>query len=275
MSAEIYFQTMATIASTLPDVPAAVVESQMQTFQLFIGLCGDEYRERAAKLLEDAANRCSDEDRKLFLIRAAGLVEAGQPVAAVPEIPRATAEDWERMKQADPTLAGPTLLHLTPWDMFPGLAVRIGTTFTARGDTFTEGEILHFKELNFLPYHDGYTFQFEERNLYLCGLEPDDQMVLENCGNRYFEPLPTLDCLRACFDLIHQQWNRTSRRELDGRRSILEELKRCGAWLKDPQGPPPFCVHGQAAREAFQDPEDQGLGFKIAFLFIGIQNISR
>lgn len=276
MSAEIYFQTMETIAATLPDVPGASVESQMQAFQMFMGLCGEPYRDRAAALLEDAARRCLDDDRKNMLSAAAKLIASGWPIAETPEVPRATAEDWEAMKQADPSLAGPRLLHLTPWDMFPGLAVRIGTTFTARGDTFSEGEILHFRKLDFLPYHEGYTFHFDERTLYLGGLEPDDAPVLANCGNQYFEPYPTLECLRNACKLVHQQWNAADRTELEAYRSIREELIRCDRWLKNPEGPPPYCMMSTAALESFENAEgpDEGLGFKIAFLFIGIANVS-
>ena len=274
MSAEIYFQTMEAIASTLPDVPAEVVASQMQTFQMFIGLCGEEYRDRAAALLQSAADRCSDEDRKLFLTSAAKLVGAGVPVAEAPEVPRATIEDWEAMKQADPSLAGPTLLHLTPWDMFPGLAVRIGKTFTARGDTFSEGEILHFRNLDFLPYHDGYTLNFRERSIYLCGLDPVDAPVLENAGNQYFEPYPSLECLKSCCALVSSQWRAADRSELEGARSIEEEIHRCAHWLasKGDRGLAPFCVMGQAALELFRNAEgpDEGLGFRLVFLFVGV-----
>lgn len=259
MSAEIYFQTMETIAQTLPDVPDETLPSQMQTFQMFMGLCGEPYRDRAAALLSSAAGRSSGEQRKNLLANAAKLLASGWPIEQTPEIPRATE-------------AGPRLLHLTPWDMFPGLAVRIGTTFTARGDTFSEGEILHFRRLDFLPYHEGYTFNFEEKNIYLCGLQPADAPALENCGNQYFEPYPSLRCLKSCLNLVQSQWRGADRSRIEGGRSIEEEIGRCARWLAAPEGPAPLCTTGQTAMEQFHDAEgnDEGLGFRLAFLFVGV-----
>jgi|SRR5579883_134270 len=274
MSAEIYLQTMEIIARSLPDVSDGTLESQLQTFQLFIGLCGEEHRGRAAALLKDAAARSRDVPRKASLEQAAERVAAGIPLAEPPVVRTATEADWAAMKKADPSLAGPPLLHLTPWDMFPGLVVRIGTTFTARGDTFSAGELLRFRELNFLPGHEGYTLRFEERTIYLCGLDPADAPVLDNAGNQYFEPYPTVECLKACCKLARKQWRRVDRSEIDGGRAIGEELGRCWRWLKaeGDRGPAPFCSMGENAMEMFDGAEgaDEGLGFRLAFLFTGI-----
>jgi hypothetical protein len=272
MSAEIYFQTLEIIAQTLHEVPDEVLESQLQSFQMFVNLCGNDYRERSVQLLRDASAR-AEGARQALLSEAAEKLAAGSLIAETPVAPTATLEDWERMKAADPSLAGPKLLHLTPWDMFPGLAVRIGTTFTARGDTFYEGEILHFKSLDFLPYHEGYTLHFEERTMYLCGLDPADDDPLANSGNRYFEPHPSMRCLRATAALVWKQWFAADRSEVEGSRSIEEEIRACVHWLKA-GGRPPFCMMSAAAQEAFAQAEgpDEGLGFRIAFLFVGVGN---
>ena len=50
---------------------------------------------------------------------------------------------------------------------------------------FRHGEILTFMEVNFLPYHGGYTVVFKEKNLYLQEQENAD--ILEALGH-YLSP---------------------------------------------------------------------------------------
>ena len=52
---------------------------------------------------------------------------------------------------------------------------------------FREGEILTFVELNFLPYHGGYTVVFRERKLYLQ--EEVNTKILDSFGE-FFSPIP-------------------------------------------------------------------------------------
>ena len=64
-------QTMENIARTLPDVPADVVPSQLETFEMLAGLVGSYCREPAARLLGQAAERCADQPRREQILRMA------------------------------------------------------------------------------------------------------------------------------------------------------------------------------------------------------------
>lgn len=65
------------------------------------------------------------------------------------------------------------------YGMQPGQTYKIKQTFTDYyGNTFTQGEILHFKERHFLPYDGGHTIVFEERSMYLQ--EERNQAILDH-----------------------------------------------------------------------------------------------
>ena len=56
----------------------------------------------------------------------------------------------------------------TVYLLVPGAEYRVMQTFTDYyNNQFQSGELLHFKERHFLPYHGGHTIIFHERSLYL------------------------------------------------------------------------------------------------------------
>ena len=70
-------------------------------------------------------------------------------------------------------------LEGTVYGLIPGRQYRVIKPFIDyRGNTFERDELLRFKERHFLPYDDGHTVIFEERNLFLQ--EQTNQTILEN-----------------------------------------------------------------------------------------------
>jgi hypothetical protein len=53
------------------------------------------------------------------------------------------------------------------------------------GNSFKQGEVLHFRERHFLPYHGGYTIIFDEQSLYLQ--EEINKEILENFSEYILE----------------------------------------------------------------------------------------
>jgi hypothetical protein len=51
---------------------------------------------------------------------------------------------------------------------------------------FTQGEVLTFVEVHFLPYHGGYTVIFQERNLYL---QEEANANILDCLADYLRPV--------------------------------------------------------------------------------------
>src|SRR5258708_5926276 len=287
-----YWDSLALVSGHLHDVPPEVVESQLVTFDMFIELEGDGCRAHAAQLLGEAASRCLESSRRERLLRAAESVLKKEPCAVTEEgLTHAQAaaaqtislEEWE--KQKDSTLqepkGPPPIPHFGVWDLFPGLAVRIGRTFKdCFGQKLSEGEILHFLKLDYLPYHGGYTLKFQEKEIRLAETAPDieNDLIIENEGNSYFQPIPNRDSLLACYQLIHQQWNflrvgSTVEHAVEMRAEIDASVR----WLKakgDP-GPVPVCVTAPWAVEAFPHMEARttNLALRITFLFAGIANL--
>lgn len=57
---------------------------------------------------------------------------------------------------------------VTIYGLKPGQPYHVIQSFTdTYGNSFAQGETLHFKQRHFLPYEGGHTLVFEERSLYL------------------------------------------------------------------------------------------------------------
>ena len=63
----------------------------------------------------------------------------------------------------------------TIYGLIPGAAYRVVQSFTdCYGNEFQSGEVLHFRERHFLPYHGGHTIVFEGKPLYLQESENEE-----------------------------------------------------------------------------------------------------
>jgi hypothetical protein len=78
-------EPLASIAKTLPTLPADTVESTLLTFDTLVHFGEPGTRPEAAGFLRDAAGQCSDPSRKERLMRAADTLIAGEPLALTPE----------------------------------------------------------------------------------------------------------------------------------------------------------------------------------------------
>lgn len=284
-----YWNSLELVSTHLHDVPPEVVESQLVTFDMFIGLEGDGCRTHAAQLLQEAATRCSETSRRERLLRAAEAVLKKEPCAVTEEgLTQAQAaaaqtmslEEWEKQKgKASQEPAGPPPIpQFGFWDLFPGLTVRIARTFKdCFGEESHEGDILHFLKRDFLPYHGGITLTFREKEIRLAETAPDieNDLIIANEGNSYFQPIPNRESLLACWQLIRQQWNflRVGS-AVEHAAEIRAEIDACVCWLKakGDRGPAPVCVTAPWAVEAFPPMEARttNLAFRITFLFAGI-----
>src|SRR5712692_4938865 len=186
---------MESIAQTLCDVPDDSVESQLATFDMLAGL-GDN-RPGAARLLREAAGRCSDPQRRERVLRAAGAVALGEPCTLneqeltwkqAAEANAITLEEWQEQEAAEQAALlapdPPPMPHLGLWDMFPGMAVRVAQTFRDHdGQEVRAGEILRFVSIDYMAYHGGYTIDFAEKQVRLCELVSANGPTIENEGN--------------------------------------------------------------------------------------------
>lgn len=262
-----FFGSLEAIARVLPDVPDDVVENQLVTIDMFMGLIGEGWREPAAALLRDAAGRCAEPWRQERVLRAAEAVAKGESCALTPE-----GRTWRQAAEAGP--APGAMPPMSRSDMFPGLVVRIGQTFRDYdGEEIPAGQILHFLRRDYFPYDDGHTLTFRERTIRLSGNVPAQDLVIENAGNAWFEPVPDIESLQSCWELIDQQWSGLDTSGIEHAAEIRAEIDECGAWLRTPEnrGPAPLCVTAPWAAAFSQGRTTYNLGFRIAFLFAGVR----
>jgi hypothetical protein len=269
-TAQEIFGSMENIASMLlPHFSDDIVESQLATFDMFLGLMGGDWRDRTAGLLRHVAGLCSELSRKERLLQAAGCVAKGEPCA------RTAAAQANTPETPLPQLA-PEMPPLGLRDLFSRQTVRIGESFVdGRGQTIKAGEILQFELLDYLPGDGSFTIQFAETQVRLSERNPDDARVIANEGNRYFEPVPNPRSLKRCAGLIGREWRQLNLVGVSHADEIADEIDRCRAWLKSTgdRGPAPLCVTAPLAQAAFPGNSGKldGLAWRITFLFAGIQ----
>jgi len=265
---------MENVAHNLPDVPADVVESQLEAFQMLAGVVGSYCWEPAARLLGQAAARCADEKRRDQILRAAEALaarpdDAGgrqtpepEPVALRDSTPRATTSP----------VAMP---EVGVWHFVAGMTLRVVRGFTDYdGQPVVAGELLHFRKGSYFHHDDGHTLTFLERVIRLSGNVPDGREVIDNSGNSYFEPLPEPEALSGCLKAIDEQWTALGLGKSETEAAIRAEIEECRRWLArpEPRGPAPACSTGTYAGVLFPDQGGTlGLARLITFLFAGIR----
>lgn len=273
------------VADHLHEVPDEVLESQLVTYDMFIGLSAVPCRQPAARLLRIAAAHCTDAQRRDRLIRASEDVEKSVPCAVTEQgltwnqaAEASTITKTESQKQMAPEQSEfASLPHLSLWDMFPGMTVRIGTTFRDYdGTEHKAGEVLHFRKRDYFAKEGGFTLAFAEKEIRLSDLVPENAPMVENQGNAYFKPVADLESLRACWQRIHEQWNWIDKSSIPHAAGIGAELKACSRWLKQKteRGPAPVCVTPFLTPEAFPGVRPTtavSLAYTINFLFAGIR----
>ena len=275
------------VADHLHEVPDEVLESQLVTYDMLIGLSAVPCRQPASQLLRAAAARCSDDSRRDRLVRASEDVEKGVPCAVTEQnltwnqaAEASTVTEIEPQKQMAPEQSEfASIPHLSLWDMFLGMTVRIGTTFRDYdGTEHKAGEVLHFLKREYFAKEGGFTLTFAEKDVRLSDLVPENGPMVENEGNAYFEPVADMESLRACWRRIHEQWNWIDKSSVPHAAEIGAELEACSRWLKKKaeRGPAPVCVTPRLTPESFPGVGPTtavSLAFTINFLFAGIRSM--
>lgn len=266
---------MESIARTLPDVPEDTVESQLVTFDMFINLVGDYCREPAAKLLREAAARCPGDFHRERIVRAAEEVAAGRPCAFTTEGLTAAEAAKASTVSIDAESAYSPLRHVTVWDLFPGIVIRVMQDFEDFDrERIDAGELLHLVEKSYFAYDGGHTLTFAEKVIRLAEIDPATEPVIQNEGNAYFEPAPELDSLRRCWQWLDQHWDLYDLTGVEEAPAIRAEIDSCGQWLNrdEPRGAPPQCITGAFAEVALPNyGTTGGIAPRIAYLFAGMR----
>jgi hypothetical protein len=169
-------------------------------------------------------------------------------------------------------MRAPLLPHFRVWDFFPGLVLRIAQDFADfDGAKHAAGEVLHFLEKSYFPYDGGHTLTFREKVIRLAEIAPQNEPVIENAGNAFFEPVTNRECLLACLRWIDEEWPLSGAQGIDAE-AIGVGIQRCRLWLEKPSGPPPVCNTAEIAMSLFnQRGRMAGLGQRIALLVEGVR----
>jgi hypothetical protein len=259
---------MEAMGRTLPDVPDDVLESQLVTFDMFVKLEGAACRPAAAELLRGAAKRCAQDWRRDRLVQAADAVAAGQPCAHTPDGLTAV-----QAAAASTARAAVALPPMSVWDFFPGQAVRVVQSFKDFDDQeISAGQTLRLVSKNYFSYDDGHTLTFDGKQIRLSGNVPEEAPIIDNAAAAYFEPVPDLASLLACWKLIDERWGQIDATALDHAGLVKSDIDACGRWLQKSgdRGPAPVC---ESARFALSYPHDvTNLGWRVAYLFTAIRH---
>ena len=267
------------------------------TFDALTSVADEAVRPIAAQLLRKAAEACDDLARWKRLLRAAEAIAAGKPCAittaglaarqpaavqtaaqaksdeppAPPGEETASHEDdgWPRMEEAPPPLP-----HLGVRHFFPELVVRVGRDFEdALGRPVCEGDVL--KLLRAERAGGGYLLTFLECNIRLSAAHRD---IIENAGNAWFQPVPSVACLEDLGDAIDVRLSEAAGQDSDGDyddlrieriNSIRGDCAMCRDWLaRSHSGPVPQPESGPLAGKVFGRTSD--LAVWIPLFFAGV-----
>ena len=259
------------IAEILGASNERVVENHLFDLEVRLSVGGADQRSAAAQRLRETAPKCQYAARADRLRSAADAIEANQSVArneqglTLAEAKQAstiTAEEYAMIAPYWPTDKPPDIPHLSAWDMFPGLVVRMA------------GELLRFRELDHFAKEDGYTITFDKKTIHLCGLVEADGPMIENSRNQFFEPVPSVESLKACLVSIEALWRTLDLRMKWQAPIVRGELDACGRWLaeKGERDEPYVCTSAPLLPSLFPDWTviAERLKFQITFLFAGI-----
>jgi hypothetical protein len=263
-------QMMEILAGQFPEMPTGVMEDLLVSFDRGLSFLGDDQRPWAAALLREAAARSSDEPKQRRLLKAADCVVAGEPCAL-------TSAGLTAGEVAAAELVPPTLPHLSVWNLFPGLQIRVVQTFRdIDGQEIAVDQRLRLIDKNYFFYDEGFTLRFEGRTIRIENSGPPGSLIIANEGNAYFEPLADRQSLAACAGLVAEQWGWLKPQEAQDAAGIRDEIDRCIKWLDDAGGAgvAPRCVTAGNAAERFPNNREattRDLALRIAFLFAGVQ----
>jgi hypothetical protein len=291
------------------------VEDALVTFDVLVGVSDAGSRSASAQILRNAAAACQYPARRDRLLKAADAVAAGEPCALTPEgltakqaaaAQTVTQQEWEERLAKEPlpplpsdTAASndsededeeeedshdldemdeppPRLPHLPVSHFFPGLVVRIGRDFAdAFGHTSKVGGVL--KVLACDPGRDGYILAFLDRNVQLLVSIPAHGGIIENIGNAWFQPVPTVRCLEDLLEAIEARLSEVedqfeSDSAIERIESLREDIEKCQSWLSrsGERGPAPKCLSGQLAAKVFGEEHELTAWIRLLFAAVPV-----
>jgi len=121
---------------------------------------------------------------------------------------------------------------------------------------------------------DGYALTFLDRNVFLRDTVTGQHAMVENTDNAWFQPVPTVDCLRELLQAIDMRMGETADEDAEAEAERLdvlgEDIERCGNWLEavGERGPAPDCESGPLAAKIFG--RDHELAVWIPLLFAAV-----
>ncbi len=298
------------IAKTLPGMPPEAVESMLVTFDTLVSFSDPGQRPMAAQFLRDAAALCQNPASSERLLRAADAVAANQPCALTPEgltwqqaaaaqtmsmeewkarpdlqdLPEVRAEaaeplddldDEEEDLADDEEINGelPELPHLRVQHFFAGLTLRVRREFAdANGRLVPAGQILHVLNVEHLASCGGHTLACTERTVPLSPHTSDFDAIVENAGNAWLQPVPSLDWLDDLWDLVEDRL--CAAEDLDEENELLEpireDVEESKAWLdtEGDRGPAPECTSARQVVKFFG--RDSEMAAWVPLLFAGM-----
>ena len=81
--------------------------------------------------------------------------------------------------------------ELSVYQFTPGVTVRVVQNFVDfDGQEIQAGEVLHLLDRSYFPYDGGHTLVFSEKTIRLASIVDDNQLIIENVGNAFFQPVP-------------------------------------------------------------------------------------
>jgi hypothetical protein len=256
--------TIEAVAKTLPLLSGETFEAQLLAFDMLANLGG--LQSAASILLRDAAFSAEDGELRARLLQASELMARRVPCAVTPE-----GLTWKQAGNPDHAVS--EMPQLGVRDLFPGMTIRVVQSFRDYGDKPVEaGEILHFKSLDYYAREEGYTLEFEEKTIPLCGERAGDSDVLSNYGNAYLEPVAELESVQRALAYVEKAWTRLPREQRGKLKRAGVEIDQCRSWiLSDRKTPAPVCLSGPAAIVALPNSDGSHLGYQIAFLFAAVK----
>ena len=57
------------------------------------------------------------------------------------------------------------------------------------GQEICKGEVLHFLDSSYFFYEGGHTLRFQEKTIRLASIVPEEEPIIANAGNAWFQPL--------------------------------------------------------------------------------------
>jgi hypothetical protein len=246
------------IAGLLSGLPDESFEGMLVFFDSLVATSDPAGRSAAADVLRKAAAGCSDTARRDRLLQAAAGVEEGQSAGSAAAVPEGTfgvtQEEFDARQAASPPIPTPVddddgeetpymeaeppaVPHLPVRHFFPGLVVRIGRDFQdAMFSCFCSGNVYDIEDCS--STSGAWTLLCTDCRIRLT--DAGQPEIIENAGNAWFQPVPTVACLLAVLEAIDNGLRDFEEEASDDVIASIDPLREdignCERWLTRTRG---------------------------------------